>query len=115
AGHALLDLQAARKHVDQPRDLAQSDYLVGRQVRDVGLAEKRQHMMFAEAEKFDVLHHNHLIVIYAERRAVEDVIHILMVAAGEKLQRLLKTFWSLAQSFAVRIFAYQTDDFSHVT
>ena len=79
------------------------------------LAEKRQHVMFAQAEKFDVLHHHHFIVVDAEGRAVEDVIHVLVVAAGEKFQRFFETLRRFAQPFAIRIFTDQTDNFAHVT
>ena len=49
--HPLLDLQAAGKHVHEPRDLAEADDAVARNVRDVALAEKRQQVMFAELNR----------------------------------------------------------------
>src|SRR5258707_6050681 len=42
AGHAFLNLQATGKHVDQPGDFAQTDYLVAWQVSDVRFAKKRE-------------------------------------------------------------------------
>ena len=36
AGHTLLNLQAARKHVDQARDFAQAEDTLVRQIGDVG-------------------------------------------------------------------------------
>ena len=47
AGHALLQLQPPREHVDQPRDLAQPDDAAVGHVGDVALAEERQQVMFA--------------------------------------------------------------------
>ncbi len=40
AGEALLDLQAAREHIDEAGDFAQADNALVGQIRDVALAEK---------------------------------------------------------------------------
>src|SRR5690349_5559362 len=42
------------------------------------------------------------------------MVHVLVVAAGQKLQRLFKPLWRFAQSLAVRVFANQTDNLPHV-
>ena len=113
AGHALLNLQAARKHVDQARDFAEAeDALVG-QIGDVGLAEERQQVVLAQAEEFDVFHDDHFVVGDGKRGAVHDGIEILVIAAGEKLQRLFKTLRGLAQTLAVRIFPDERNHFAH--
>src|SRR5579863_7923146 len=70
-------------------------------------------MVFAQAEKFDVFHHHHLVIVHAEGGAVQHRIQILVIAAGKKFQRFLKTLRRLAQSFAVRIFADQRDYLAH--
>ena len=77
-------------------------------------AEKRQQVVFAQAEKFDVFYHHHFIVRDAECRAVQNLIHALVITAGQKLQRFFVALRRLAQSFAVGIFADQADNFSDV-
>src|SRR5262245_3433731 len=71
--------------------------------------------MLTQTEKLNVLHHDHLVVRDVERRSIQNVIHILVIATGEKLECLFKTFRRLAQSFATWIFADQPDDLPHVT
>src|SRR5687768_970264 len=60
--HALLNLQAPREHVDEPRDLAQPDDPRIRNVRDMTLAEERQQVVFAQAVEINVLDDDHLAV-----------------------------------------------------
>src|SRR5256885_13521832 len=114
AGHALLNLQPPREHVHEPRDFAEAENFFRRQICDVRFAEKWKHMMLAETEKFDVLDDHHFVVTDAECCAVQNGIEILMIAASQKLEGFFKTLRSFAQSFAVRIFADQFDDFAHV-
>src|SRR5712664_3331569 len=114
AGHAFLNLQAARKHVDHAGDLAEPQNPLVRQIGHVGLAEERQQMVFAEAEEFDVLHDNHLVVGHAERRAVQYMIQVQVVTAGQILERFLETLRRLAQPFAIRILSDDLDDLAHV-
>src|SRR5260221_2186562 len=114
AGHALLNLQPPREHVHEPRDFAQAENFFRRQIRDVRFAEKWKHVMLAQAEKLDVLDDHQFVVTDAECCAVQDGVEILMIATGQKLQRFFKTLRSFAQSFAVRIFADQFDDFAHM-
>src|ERR1700674_2632484 len=114
AGHALLNLQAARKHVDYACDLAEPQNTLIRQIGHVGFAKERQQVVFAEAEELDVLHNDHFVVGHAEGRTVQYMIQVLVVAAGQKLQSLLKTLRCLAQTFAIRILSDYLDDFAHV-
>lgn len=85
-GETLLDLQAAGEHVDQSRDLTEPDDALFRQVGDVGFAEKWKQVVFAEAEELDVLDDNHFVVGHAEGGAVQHVVHVLVIAAGQELQ-----------------------------
>jgi hypothetical protein len=80
----------------------------------VRLAEKRQHVVFAQAKELYVFYDNHFIVRNTERCAVQDVIHILVIAAGKELERLLKALRRLAQSLAAGVFSDQPDNFPHV-
>jgi len=105
AGEALLNLEAAGKHIDEARDFAKADDALIRQIGYVALAEERQKMVLAEAEEFNVLDDYHFVVSNAEGRAIENIFRVLVVAAGQEFQRLFVTFRSLAQAFAIWIFA----------
>ena len=78
AGHALLNLQAPREHVHQPRNFAEPEHLFARQIGDVRLAEKWQQVMLAQAEEFDVFHDDHFVVVHAERGAIQHRFQILV-------------------------------------
>src|SRR5216684_894584 len=67
--------------------------------------------MLAEAEKLDVLDDDHFVVSDAKRRAVENVIDIQVIAAGEKFESLFKTLRRFAQALAIGVFA---DDLDHL-
>jgi len=54
----------------------------------VALPKKRQQMMLAQAVEIDVLDDHHLAVVDREQRAVQDLVDVGVVAAGEKRQRL---------------------------
>src|SRR5580698_673514 len=113
-GEALLNLQTAREHVDQARDFAEADDALVGKIRYVALAEKRQQMVLAQAEELNVLYHHHFVIGNAEGRAVEDVLRVLEVTAGQEFQRLFIALGSLAQAFAVRVFTDEFDDFTNV-
>ena len=104
-GQPLLHLQPAAEDVDEPRNLAEADHLVARNVGDVALAEKRQQMMLAQAVEIDVLDDHHLAVVDREQRPVQDLIDVGAVAAGEKRQRLLDPLRRIEQTLALRILA----------
>src|SRR5437660_296090 len=55
AGQPFLNLQTPSEHIDQTRDFAEAKHALFRQIGDVSLAEERQQVVFAEAEKFNVL------------------------------------------------------------
>jgi hypothetical protein len=73
---SLLQLQAAGKDVDEPRDLAQPNHAPIRNIGDVTLAEERQQVVLAQAVEVDVPDDDHLVIIDAEQRAVEHFIDI---------------------------------------
>src|SRR5713226_6546850 len=84
AGHALLNLQAARKHVYHAGDLAEPQNPL---VRQVG---------------------------HAERRAIQYMIQVQVVTAGQILESFLETLRRLAQPFAIRVLSDDLDDLAHV-
>jgi hypothetical protein len=73
AGEPLLHLQAASKHFNEARDLAEADHLAFGDVGDVDFAEKGQHVVFAEREHLDVFHDDHLVVVDVEHGAVQNL------------------------------------------
>ena len=101
----LLHLQAPRKDLDEPRNLAQADHLALGNVGHVHLAEKRQHVVLAQREHLDVPDDHHLVVIHLEQRVAQNLRGILLVSLGEKGQRFLHTLWRRAQAVAIGIFA----------
>src|SRR5260221_12703185 len=87
ARQAFLNLQPPREHVHEPRDFAQAENFFRRQIRDVRFAEEWKNVMFAETEKLDVLDNDHFVVTDTECRAVQNAVEILVVAAGQELER----------------------------
>src|SRR6266436_9126270 len=79
----------------------------------MALPEKWQHVVFAQAVNLDVLHQHHLVVTHAEHGAVQEFFRILVVAASQKAQRLLKTLGSVPQTVAIRILPDQLDHPPH--
>src|SRR5438552_2647075 len=67
-------------------------------------SEERQKMVLAHAIKLDVLYHYHLVALFFEYRAVDDLLNIGVIAAGEKAQRLIGALWCTHQTRALRIF-----------
>src|SRR6202035_435726 len=49
----------------------------------------------AQTEKLDVLHQNHFVVANAESRSIQQVIDVLVIAAGKEAQRFLVTLGRL--------------------
>ncbi len=80
----------------------------------MGLAKERQQVVFAETEELDILHDDHLVVSHAKRRAVQNMIQVLMITAGQVLERFLEALRRLAQPFAIRIFPDNLYDLAHV-
>src|SRR5665811_1708784 len=72
---------------------AQPDHLVPRQVGHVHPAEERQHMVFAQTKKLNVLHHYHGVVLYFVQCTVDDPLDVHLIAAGEKPEGLAHSFW----------------------
>src|SRR5260370_12022310 len=80
----------------------------------MGLDKERQQVVFAETEELDILHDDHLVVSHAKRRAVQNMIQVLMITAGQVLERFLEALRRLAQPFAIRIFPDNLYDLAHV-
>ena len=61
-------------------------------------------MVLAQAVEVDVLDDDHLAVIDGEQRAVEDVVDVRVVAAGQEFEGLFDPFRRVHEPFAGRIF-----------
>ena len=68
----LLDLQAARERFDETRYFAQADDFSVWDISHMHLAKKRQKMVLAQAEHFDVFHDHHFVVIDREQRSAQE-------------------------------------------
>ena len=114
-GHALLQLEAARKHVDYPRKLRQADDSTVRVICDVCLAEERQHVMLAQRVHLDVAYEDHAFVFLFEHGIADNIFHRFAVSAGQPPQRLGDSGGGPQQPFASGIFTqmrqHQADEF----
>src|SRR5580700_86640 len=84
-GKALLDLETTRKKLDQARNFAQADYSAFWDIGDVHFAEKRQHVMLAEAEHLNVFDDDHFVVADREKGTFKQGFGVFLVALSEKL------------------------------
>src|SRR6185437_5354292 len=113
-GEPLLHLQAARKHLDDARELGEPYDLVVRDVRDVRLAEEGKHVMLAQRIELDVAHHDHARVLFLEHGIANDVLHALVVAAREPGERCRHALGCPEQALALGVLADQFENGAHV-
>jgi hypothetical protein len=106
----LLHLKSAAEHFNNARYLAQADDLPVRDIRDMRPAEEWQHVVFAQAEKIDLLDDHHLAISFIENGAVQDFRHILAVAFREKLIGFCDTVRSLQESLPFRVLPQRGQD-----
>src|SRR5438309_1216469 len=59
----------------------------------------------AQREEVDVLHDDHLVIVFDEQRVVQDVLDFLFVPGGEILQRGGDAFRRLRQALALYVLA----------
>src|SRR3981189_2323501 len=93
-GQPLLDLQAARERFDETRYFAQTDDFSVWDIGHVQLAKKRQKMVLAQAEHFDVFYDHHLVVIDSEQCLAQKRFRIVLVSFDEKLHGFMHARWS---------------------
>src|SRR6478735_4360639 len=79
-----LYLQATSESVNYARNLREPDDVSVGNIRDMRLAEKRQHMMFAQGVDLDILDDHHLLVLFLEHRRTQDGGRIEIFAVGQK-------------------------------
>ena len=110
-GKPLLDLKAACIGLHHPGNLAQAGNLSVRDVCDMGLPDEWHDMMFAGRVQFDVLHENHLAVVFVEHCAAKYLGSVLMLAMSKELQGLRYPLRGFDKTFTLRIFAKKAQDF----
>src|SRR5207248_4034645 len=99
-GEALLDLQAAREHLDDAWNLREADQAAVGQVRDVRPPEERQQVVLAQRVDLDVADADQVLVPLAVQRVPDDVRHRHVVPAREPLEGCLDPGRGLAQPLA---------------
>src|SRR4029077_20814621 len=85
--------------------LAESDYFSLRQIADVAAAEKREHVVLAQAVERDVLDQHHLVVVLVKDGASDDVGGAHTVAVGQLAQRSSNSVGSVTKALSARILA----------
>src|SRR6185312_4165215 len=81
----LLHLQTTGKNIDETRDLAQPDDLAVGNIRDMHLAEERQHVVLTKTEHFNVFDDHHLVIVHLKQRAAEHLVRVLVMSFGQVL------------------------------
>ena len=110
AAEVFLDLQAARIHVDNPRNLRQAQHFAAWDIRHMRLADKRQQVVFAQRVQLDVLDQHHFAVVGAEQGTVGDFFQRLFIAAAKVLHCLGGTLWRVEQALAGNVLAELAED-----
>jgi hypothetical protein len=96
-------LQAAAIHFHKAWDFAETDDAFIGNVCHMTLAVERQQVVLAQAEKINVPHHHHLIVLDCEQRAVKHIVDILKIPFREKTKSLVDAIRRFLQSVSGRI------------
>src|SRR5262245_29322963 len=102
---SFLDLKSAREDIHDARNFAQSHHFLVGQIADVNFSVERQQMMLAHAEEIDVLYDNHLIVFNWEKRTVQEVIDVAVIALGHEAEGLGHSLGSLDEPVPSGCFA----------
>jgi hypothetical protein len=112
--HLLLDLQALGIAIEQPRQLADPDHAVMRQIGDMRAPDDGSDMMLAMALEAHVLQHDHLVVpVGLFEGALEDGVRLLIVAAEELAIGAHHAFRRAEEALAGRIVAGPADQGAH--
>src|SRR5207248_11223164 len=98
--HPLLNLQASREALHQPRQLADPDHLP-RQVADRGRAVERQQMVLAGRIERDAAEDDHLVARLLEGPS-QDLRRVLAIPLGHLAPRLRYSAGCAAQPPAMR-------------
>jgi cytochrome c biogenesis protein CcmG, thiol:disulfide interchange protein DsbE len=103
-GEAFLHLQAAREDIYQTRNLAEAYHFTIGDICDVHLAEEREQVVLAQTEHLHVFYDDHLVVLFSEECATQDLLRVFLISLGEKLERLRHPLGRAQQALALRVF-----------
>ncbi|MNZ90083.1 hypothetical protein D3C78_1090360 [compost metagenome] len=81
----------------------------------MGLANKRQQMVFAQGVKFDVPDDDHLIVVRFKQCAIDDLFEALLVAMTQVLHGFCRALWRVQQTFTFWIFTYAVENLTVIS
>src|SRR5690606_28830948 len=84
--------------------------LLARDVADRRRAEERQHVVLAQRVELDAGEHHHLGALGLEEGAVDDLLGVLAVTAGEEPQRALDALRGPQQALARDVLAEAGDE-----
>src|SRR5258708_20603649 len=110
---ALLYLQPPGKDVHQTRNLTQPNHLTVWNISHVHFAEKWQHVVLAQAEHFNILDDDHLVIGHIKKYTLENLIRALPLAFGQIFERFLHSLRRLEQAIALRIFSQTHQNLMH--
>lgn len=109
--HPFLDLEPSSEHIDDPRDFAEADDVLMRDVPHMDLAEEGEQVMLAEAEEFDIFDDHHTLRVDGVQSLVYDGLQILLVARSEVLIGRGGALGSSSESGTVGIFSQGLEEF----
>src|SRR5579884_2186071 len=109
--HPLLDLEALREAVDEPREFADADDF-SRQIADARRSVKRQQMMLAGRVERDAAEDDQLITRFF-KRARKDLGRIIAIAGGHLAPRFDHPRGRIGEPFARRILADESQERRH--
>ena len=109
-GEAFLHLQTAGIRFHHAGNLAQAGDFPFGNIRHMGLADERQHVVLAQGEQLDVLHNDHVVVRLLEEGALDNGFSVLEIALGEELHGLGHTLRRFLQAFAGGVLSQQAQD-----
>ena len=102
-GQVLLYLQTPCIHINDACNLRETDHFAFRQVGDVALADKRQHVMLAHRIQLNILHNNHFVVVRFEHSAIDDIVDVQLIAVGQEGEGLGRAIRCVYESVPFRI------------
>ena len=109
-GEPLLHLQAPRKDVNHPCDLAEPNNVFIRNVCHMCTSYEWQHMVFTHGVQFNVFDNDHLTAGLFEHGAAYHCFCVLSVSLGNELHGLGNAFRCFFQAFPGNVFTQGCDD-----
>src|SRR4051794_13071088 len=109
-----LDLKPPGKHIDDARDLTETDHFRIRQVGNVHFAKERQQVMFTHAEELDIPHDHEFVVFHVEQSTVDNMVDVGGIPAGQITKRLFASNRGAQETFPFGILAQFAYDLAYV-